>query len=564
MDQNAQKRQHDFVSTNLSMRDTVHEVTSLQHENLEFQKDTIESNILQYFGDRFKQMKSKPVKLNLRKSDEIMIKMFNWNKLKRENDRQISFVSFKNNYWTAFTISFLISFADSLDFYTMAFSIHKIANYYQTSKANMSQAITYSILQRTLGGLFSASFGSSFGQKYMIILDMILLGSLQIAATFCKNVNLFLIIRALFGLGMSSVFSLASLHLIKNSPQNKRTFVGALYQCSAPLAALLSAGLNIIFHEQDDSWRKMFWTSASISYACAIVRFIIPECKTIQAHEIVAGTEEFIISFEPQTWRSKLRNARMNTINKPWNQIKSMLSMHWRIFFYGTILMGISTWYSHSINDTYVTFLIFSKNQQNRMASIIVMIIKSTSIPAIVLSGALAQLFGIRRIAIPFGLIAMTLIPAAFLPFSSSGLALGGAFFNFFTEAFLALFPSYIDNHSPSQFNIFLPAMAFHLGSCFSSPSSQIINVLGQNLHFIRKGQRIPAYQHVILTTALITIFFTIFWFYLGPKDDNHENAPTTEQETASSGQSAITAAIDHLELPQTALNTSSHLISQN
>ncbi|PWN33459.1 MFS general substrate transporter, partial [Meira miltonrushii] len=404
--------------------------------------------------------------------------------------------------WTAFTVSFLISFADALDFYTMCYSMHKIADYYNTSKANMSQAITYSILQRTLGGLFSASFGSSFGQKYMVMLDMVMLGSLQVAATFCKNVNLFLIIRALFGLGMSSLFSLAILHLIKNSPQAKRTFIGATFQCSTPLAAILAAGLNIIFHEQDDSWRKMFWVSASVSYFCVIVRFIIPEYKTLQAQEVVSQPE----TESRQDWRARMRTARDNTIKKPWYQIKTMLQMHWRIFTYSAILMCLSTWYSHAINDTYVTFLIFGKHNRNRTANVILMIIKSTSVPGIVMSGALGQLFGIRRVVIPLGIIAMGLIPAALLPYSRWGLALGGAFLNFFTEAFLALFPAYIGRNAPSQFSIILPAMAYQLGACISSPSSQLVNVFGQNLYFHRKGQRIPAYQYVILTTALITI----------------------------------------------------------
>lgn len=228
--------------------------------NEEYRNEKVGTRIRWKFRDRLSFFTKPKLQFNTSNPSKSMIRSFNLN-----NDYQVSFIAFRDNYWTAFIISFLISFADSLDFYTMVYSMHKIASYYNTSKANMSQAITYSILQRTLGGLFSASFGSSFGQKYMVMLDMVMLGSLQVAATFCKNVNLFLIIRALFGLGMSSLFSLASLHLIKNSPQQKRTFIGAIFQCSTPLAAILAAGLNIIFHQQDDSWRKMFWVSASIS-----------------------------------------------------------------------------------------------------------------------------------------------------------------------------------------------------------------------------------------------------------------------------------------------------------
>lgn len=183
------------------------------------------------------------------------------------------------------------------------------------------------------------------------------------------------------------------------------------------------------------------------------------------------------------------------------------------------------------------------------------------------MSGALAQLFGIRRVVIPFGIIAISLIPAALLPYSRWGLALGGAFLNFFTEAFLALFPAYIGRNAPSQFSIILPAIAYQLGASISSPSSQLINVVGENLYFHRKGQKIPAYQQVILTAALITSFLTIFWFYLGPKDgdevgDEEEEVIHLADQRLPIDMSSITPVVtDHLEAPATAVHTSSYLI---
>lgn len=139
MEQYTQEQKHEIIFTNRSAKAPCSITVS--------QDEKVATTIQWRFRDRFVFLARAS---NIWRSDKGRNKTFNLNRFKPQSDRQISFVAFKDNYWTAFTISFLISFADSLDFYTMVYSMHKIASFYKTSKANMSQAITYSILQRTL------------------------------------------------------------------------------------------------------------------------------------------------------------------------------------------------------------------------------------------------------------------------------------------------------------------------------------------------------------------------------------------------------------------------------
>lgn len=63
---------------------------------------------------------------------------------------------------------------------------------------------------RSVGAVFFGIAGDYFGRKYPMVLNMFLLGALQIGSIYATTFNQFLATRALFGIAMGGVFGNAA------------------------------------------------------------------------------------------------------------------------------------------------------------------------------------------------------------------------------------------------------------------------------------------------------------------------------------------------------------------
>lgn len=107
--------------------------------------------------------------------------------------------------WLFFIVGFLAWSADAFDFHALSIQQKKLAEFYGTSKTNISTAITLTLLLRSVGAALFGLAGDKYGRKWPMVLNMIILGLLQIATIFSSTFGAFLGVRALFGLFMGGV-----------------------------------------------------------------------------------------------------------------------------------------------------------------------------------------------------------------------------------------------------------------------------------------------------------------------------------------------------------------------
>ena len=107
--------------------------------------------------------------------------------------------------WVFFLVGLSAWIADAFDFHALSIQTVKLAKYYHTSKTNITTAITLTLLLRSVGAAFFGLAGDKYGRKWPMVINMLILGLLQIATIYSQTFQQFLAVRSLFGLFMGGV-----------------------------------------------------------------------------------------------------------------------------------------------------------------------------------------------------------------------------------------------------------------------------------------------------------------------------------------------------------------------
>ena len=81
--------------------------------------------------------------------------------------------------WLFFTCGFVSWTADAFDFHALSIQQVKLAAYYDTSKTQISTAITLTLLLRSIGAAAFGLAGDKWGRKWPMVVNMVVLGVLQ-------------------------------------------------------------------------------------------------------------------------------------------------------------------------------------------------------------------------------------------------------------------------------------------------------------------------------------------------------------------------------------------------
>lgn len=123
--------------------------------------------------------------------------------------------------WVFFIVGLAAWTADAFDFHALSIQTVKLAKYYDVTKTEVTEAITLTLLLRSVGAALFGFAGDKWGRKWPMVspnhpnrqdqllicqvANMIILGLLQIATIYSITSNQFLAVRSLFGLFMGGV-----------------------------------------------------------------------------------------------------------------------------------------------------------------------------------------------------------------------------------------------------------------------------------------------------------------------------------------------------------------------
>lgn len=120
--------------------------------------------------------------------------------------------------WLFFVVGFCAWTADAFDFHALSIQTVKLAKYYDRSKTDITTAITLTLLLRSVGAAVFGLAGDKWGRKWPMVLNMLILGILQIATIYSSTFSQFLAVRSLFGLFMGGVYGNAIAMALEHCP----------------------------------------------------------------------------------------------------------------------------------------------------------------------------------------------------------------------------------------------------------------------------------------------------------------------------------------------------------
>jgi hypothetical protein len=120
--------------------------------------------------------------------------------------------------WLFFLVGFFAWTADAFDFHALSIQTTKLAKYYGRTNTDITTAITLTLLLRSIGAAIFGLAGDKFGRKWPMVVNMWILGLLQIATIYSETFQQFLAVRSLFGLFMGGVYGNAMSMALENCP----------------------------------------------------------------------------------------------------------------------------------------------------------------------------------------------------------------------------------------------------------------------------------------------------------------------------------------------------------
>ncbi|KAK3066653.1 hypothetical protein LTR53_016916, partial [Teratosphaeriaceae sp. CCFEE 6253] len=360
--------------------------------------------------------------------------------------------------WIFFLVGFAAWTADAFDFHALSIQTVKLAKYYDTSKTQITTAITLTLLLRSVGAAVFGLLGDRFGRKWPMVGNMLVLGLLQIATIYSATFRQFLAVRALFGLFMGGVYGNAVAMALENCPVEARGLMSGIMQQGYSFGYVCAACANLGVGGAVETWKTVFWIAAGLSIAVGLIRIAFPESKQFRER--------------------KLEGHKSVTPAIFWLETKSMLAKEWRMCIYCIILMTWMNYYSHTSQDSYTTFMLTQKGLDNRNASIASILMKTGACVGGTVIGYLSQFVGRRRAMVGASLMSALLIPAWILPTKMGSLSASGFMLQFFVQGAWGVIPIHLNELSPPAFRSSFPGITYQLGNMISSPSAQIVNAL--------------------------------------------------------------------------------------
>ncbi|MFZ3377600.1 MAG: MFS transporter, partial [Chthoniobacterales bacterium] len=101
-----------------------------------------------------------------------------------------------------FVACFLGWALDALDFFLLTFVVPAVGHDFGRSVIDVGWAITITLAMRPVGAFIFGLLGDRFGRRIPLMIDIVFYSIMELLTAFAPNFTMFLIFRALYGIGM--------------------------------------------------------------------------------------------------------------------------------------------------------------------------------------------------------------------------------------------------------------------------------------------------------------------------------------------------------------------------
>ncbi len=333
---------------------------------------------------------------------------------------------------------------DAFDFFLVVFCLTAIGREFHQSDAKMALAITITLAFRPIGALIFGLMADRYGRRLPLMLDLVFYSIVEVASGLAPNYKTFLILRALFGIGMGGEWGVGASLAMEKVPPRLRGLLSGFLQQGYATGYLLAAICYFLLFERF-GWRPLFFIGGLPALLALFVRVRVKESEV---------------------WE--------RTKHDSWGQLGRAITSHWKLFCYLVFLMMAMNFAAHGTQDMYPTFL---ERQWHFGVTGRAAVTGCSMIGAIIggtLVGWISDRVGRRRAMIGALLLATLVVPLwAFAP-SVPLLVLGAFLMQFLVQGAWGVVPAHLAELSPDSVRGFLPGFGYQCGVLLASAVTYI------------------------------------------------------------------------------------------
>jgi SHS family lactate transporter-like MFS transporter len=384
----------------------------------------------------------------------------------------------RQDWRAAVFASFLGWTLDAFDFFLVVFCLTAIAHDFGRTDRELALSITLTLAFRPVGAFVFGLLADRYGRRIPLMANLVFYSVCEVASGLAPDYRTFLVLRALFGIGMGGEWGLgASLAMEKVPPRLRGTVSGLLQEGYAAGYLLAALAYLVVFPRW--GWRPLFFLGGLPALLAIYVRSQVKESEVWE--------------------RTKLAT---------WGALARSIASHWALFLYLTLLMTMMNFVSHGTQDMYPTFLERHWGFGPERRAMVTACSMVGAIIGGVLFGTLSGRVGRRRAMVIALLGALTVIPLwAFAPHQAA-LVAGAFLLQLMVQGAWGVIPAHISELSPDPVRGFLPGFAYQCGVLVASSVAYIEALIAER----------TSYANAMAWVAVVVLSVAAVVVWLGPE----------------------------------------------
>ena len=366
---------------------------------------------------------------------------------------------------------------DAFDFFILIFCISALATQFQTKVSVITKAIFLTLAMRPVGAFLFGLMADRFGRRPTLMINVVAFTLFEVASAFAPTLTVFLVIRALFGIGMGGEWGVGAALAFETLPAQGRGFFSGLLQEGYVVGYLVAAlAYGMLFPLV--GWRGMFLIGA---LPAAVVLYMLSK------------TEE-----SPAWLQRRVHRPTDRSLGRD-------IASHAGLFFFLVVLMFAFNSFSHGTQDLYPTFLQKNLELSARMVSVIAILSSIGALLGGILFGTVSERMGRRRAIVIAAMLAIPMIPLWAYSRTVPWLAAGGFFMQFMVQGAWGVIPAHLNELSPPSVRGTLPGFAYQLGNLLSSRNA-VIQARVAEMRYAGSFPPVLAWTVVIVATLVAIV----------------------------------------------------------
>jgi MFS transporter, SHS family, lactate transporter len=364
---------------------------------------------------------------------------------------------------------------DAFDFFVVIFLIDTLAQQFGVPKKEIVRTLTWTLAFRPVGAVIFGLLSDRYGRRIPLMLNVIYFSAIELLCGFSPNYTFFLVMRALFGIGMGGEWGVGASLAMEAAPVKWRGVLSGMLQCGYSVGYLLAA-VAARFILPAWGWRPMFWIGALPALLALYIRTKVPESEAWKQHRV-----------------------------KTTGQVLRVVAGHWRRFVYLVVLMTFMMFLSHGTQDLYPDFLQEVHRASAAVRANIAVIYSIGAICGGVIFGHLSQTLGRRKSMIAALGLSLAVIPLWAFGGSLTILAVGAFLMQTGVQGAWGVIPVHLNELSADAARGLMPGLAYQMGILLASPTNSIEYALRDHVGY--RGA-LAGFEIVTIVTLAVLLWF--------------------------------------------------------